>query len=200
MPFDLDLKDTPADAISLPEDFPLTDSLRDEENVGFGSTCYAVGLFRVHPGKKRNLPVVHTGNIALMPSPDELVPVRDKITGIVTEMEAYLVEMTNLDGLSGAPVFVRPELPVSITLENDTIHRAHLNKAYTYILGVWVASWTATPPSGLGVNPVGMGVVTPIEKVLDILNSKEAWLARSEFLTVARERNAAQTDTGPGGS
>src|SRR5579883_3432308 len=37
-------------------------------DIGPGDAVYVVGLFHLHIGKKRNLPVVHAGNIALLPS------------------------------------------------------------------------------------------------------------------------------------
>src|SRR5258708_16164609 len=76
--------------------------------------CYTVGLWRLLEGKERNLPVVHTGNIARLPG-EEKIPVRapNKVGG--REMvDGYLIEAQTLKGLSGSPVFVRPSCSVTL--------------------------------------------------------------------------------------
>lgn len=47
----------------------------DGHNIGIGDMCYTIGLFHLLSGKKRNLPIVHTGNIALLPE-DEKISVK----------------------------------------------------------------------------------------------------------------------------
>jgi hypothetical protein len=108
------------DCLYIPEwMFATTENVRGTETdqdirgVGIGDFCYTIGLFRLVSGKKRNLPVVHFGTVAMMPSDDELIPVR----GLPPErelkmVEAYLVESQALEGLSGSPVFVR--LPTAL--------------------------------------------------------------------------------------
>jgi hypothetical protein len=106
MPFNKDFRGAGYAAMLLPDSFITQPNLE----IGIGDTCYAVGLFRLLAGSKRNVPIVHTGNIALMPG-DEGILVndwRDETGRSTIESEAYLVEVANLPGLSGAPVFVRP--------------------------------------------------------------------------------------------
>jgi hypothetical protein len=80
-----------AKTTALPSDeFVDLRCLTDWE-IGPGDAAYLVGLFNLHAGKKKNLPVVHAGHIALMPS-DEKIPVRLE-SGIVG-MEAYLMRWT----------------------------------------------------------------------------------------------------------
>ena len=92
---------------------PLTDENRvADKHIGTGDFAYTVGLFRLLAGRHRNLPVVHTGHIALMPG-QENIPVQDwddpnrKRTRYV---DGYLIEAQSLGGLSGSPVFVRPSM------------------------------------------------------------------------------------------
>jgi hypothetical protein len=66
-----------------------------------------VGLFHWHSGSGRNTPIVHSGNIALLPDPMEKIPIKDRIAGQLQKVEAYLVEAQTFEGLSGAPVFQR---------------------------------------------------------------------------------------------
>jgi hypothetical protein len=69
-----------------------------------GDPINIVGLFRLHAGSTRNIPFVHSGQIAVLPNPDELVPVRSR-TGEIIHSEVYLIEAQTLEGLSGSPVF-----------------------------------------------------------------------------------------------
>ena len=48
------------------EDMATPEYLKTAE-IDVGDLCYTVGLFRFIFGKKTNLPLVHSGNIALFP-------------------------------------------------------------------------------------------------------------------------------------
>jgi hypothetical protein len=158
-------------------------------DVGPGDTCYAVGLFKLVQGHQRDFPVVHRGSIAALAG-DELLPVRDWIGKGTIRARAHLVEATNLKGLSGSPVLVRSSivviadrltvdgsdaepklsrgLPAAITAGNADIK----------LLGVWSGSWDAAPDEVLALNqghegrvPVGLGVVVPSSRLLELLDS-----------------------------
>lgn len=73
-PFNYDF--TGCDVKAIPSDIIASGEVADANWVGSGDATYTVGLFSLLQGEKRNLPVVHSGSIALMPS-DETVPVRD---------------------------------------------------------------------------------------------------------------------------
>ena len=103
--FRWDLQGGTMDQLAVSEAVWLDDSNWTVNDVGTGDTCYAIGLFQLMQGKRRNLPIVHTGSIAALPS-DELIPIRDR-NDKTAFVSGYLVEMTNLSGLSGSPVFVR---------------------------------------------------------------------------------------------
>jgi hypothetical protein len=109
-----------------------------ELGIGTGNLCYAVGLFRLMSGVTRNLPIVHTGNIATMPS-DERIPVENWMNpgGPTKYVEGYLVELQNLKGLSGAPVFVRPGIVSNDvrTVKEETIKLTHY-QSRLFLLGV----------------------------------------------------------------
>lgn len=194
MPFHLDLSVQGMNPLWLSDDTALTETTKASESVGCGSACYAVGLFQLMQGRKRNLPVIHTGNIALMPSPEELVPVEDwRNSGKTVEVEAYLVEMTNLEGLSGAPVFVRPEFSISQIPFPDSGNRtAQVSQSRLYLIGVWQGSWTNALDRTATRYPLGMGVVVPIEKAIEIIESAKGIEAKDRFAN--RFRGAAQND------
>jgi hypothetical protein len=74
--------------------------------VACGDPISIVGLFRLHHGKKRNVPIVHSGHVAALLDVNERIPIRDRLTKLIVRAEAYLVEVQTLDGISGSPVFV----------------------------------------------------------------------------------------------
>jgi Trypsin-like peptidase domain len=142
--------------------------------VGIGDECYTVGLFHFVAGHKRNLPLLYTGNIALIPPPDEKIPVGNSKGG-ADLVEAYLIESGAINGASGSPVFVRSSLTVrNLPVGDSSIVALH----QIYLLGVFQAAWFLPPDEPLrqGVRaktsdivPVGLGVVVPAQKLMDLL-------------------------------
>jgi hypothetical protein len=183
----------------------------NDPNLGVGDIAYVVGLFHLLKGKKVNLPVVHTGHIALLPE-DERIPTKDRITGKFQEVEGYLVEAHGLSGLSGGPVFARTSSPAIATyqyprelvggekLERPVIGRLH---SFTVLLGLWSASWDGEPDDVLADDknlkrgmrvPVGMGVVVPSYKIAETLNSEQLVRARREEYQRRLDETAATND------
>ena len=150
-------------------------------HVGIGDLIYVVGLFRLLHGTRRNLPIVHSGNIALLLE-DEKIPVRDwrERSDIKTfEIDAYIVEAHGIQGLSGSPVFVRPSMGIRDMPLDDGPMRARVAQLDLALLGVWQGSWDAPPDEVMAVEkgrgirvPVGLGVVTPAAKIKEILDSE----------------------------
>lgn len=182
-------------------------------NIGAGNFTYTVGLFRLLSGEKRNLPVVHTGHIAMMPG-DERIPVRDwtdpkkQKTVLV---EGYLVEAQTLSGLSGSPVFVRPEIIIDMaaSLRPNQDVPEHIAKSKALIvgpldsfmlLGVWQGAWEAKPEEALAAEigkevrvSVGMGVVVPYQKIMEVLDLPN--VKKHREAVIAGERpHAAELD------
>ena len=60
------------------------------------------------------------------------------------------MEMTNLKGLSGSPVFVRPSLVYREFKTNKGDMSAILAREELYLLGVWQSSWDAEPDDNDG--------------------------------------------------
>ena len=144
-----------------------------------GAFCYTIGLFQLLAGQKRNLPVVHTGNLALLPG-DERIPMKDwenPLGTSVRQVNGFLVEQQSISGLSGAPVFARPlvewaDLPTNAGAPAPVI----LPRRDLSLLGVWQGAWDAPPdeiravmsPLGAVRVPLGMGVVVPAIKIVEI--------------------------------
>jgi len=76
----------------------VTQELLDDKLIEIGNQVIMVGLFVLHQGEQRNLPIIRYGNIAMMP--DE--PLKTNY-GL---MPGFLIESRSIGGLSGSPVYV----------------------------------------------------------------------------------------------
>lgn len=206
IPFTVDWRSFGVDYNYLPTDLFATSSVIETYDIGIGDICYVIGLFRLMAGAKRNLPVVHTGNIALMPS-DERIPVKDWLyqsnNASPKYVEGYLVELQNLQGLSGAPVFVRPLLgdgfPLSASVSQVGLYQV---QAKVLFLGVWQGSWDASPDEIQAVEqgrpvrvPVGMGTVVPADKLMEILEMPALQALRDQVARRKASEAAASPDS-----
>ncbi len=189
-PFHFNAATAGFDMLNIPQDMFLTSDKLYDEDVGIGDLCYTMGLFRLLAGKKRNLPIVHTGNIALLPG-DEKIPVNDWLKPFDPNarvlVEGFLIESQALNGLSGSPVLVWPcvDMIDLRTLKGKALD-VRWAKAHPFLLGIWQGSWDAKPDEVAAIEhgnpvrvPVGIGVVVPVTKLIDIL----------ELPTLAEMRN-----------
>ena len=204
LPFHFNLKQVGIDFLSVPEELVADAARIASEQIGTGDDCYTVGLFRLLAGRKRNLPVVHTGNIALLPK-DERIPVKNWETANpkaakTRHVEGYLVQSQSLQGLSGSPVFVRPSVDVDFTAIVDGV-LAKLPRPHLYLLGVWQGAWDAPAYEVLAADrgrdlrvPVGMGVVVPAYKLVEVFESKDLREDREERLKRIEAAKAAKLD------
>lgn len=165
---------------------------KNPNDVMCGDIVNVVGLFRLHAGSKRNVPIVHTGNIAALPDERERVPVRDRTTGRLAESEVYLIEAQTLDGLSGSPAFAHEIWDLGIFPEL----RGSRPKAIgaVKLLGIYTGSWDGEPGKILEADrnlrggtrvPVGMGMVVPAAKLVELIRD-------DPMLKADRERRATK--------
>ena len=178
LPFGFDWARMGAD-FEILEATKAIDRNKDGDRVETGDFCYVVGLFSLHAGKGRNMPVIHTGHIAMMPDPTEKIPTEDwRNRSAEIDIEGYLVEISNLQGLSGSPVLVRPTVRLNLTNKGEETAAVIGGSAHFYLLGVWQGSWegrsTMPGPRNEKRVPVGMGIVTPVEKLIELLNAPAA--------------------------
>lgn len=115
--------------------------------IAIGDETYTVGLYSLVPGRNDNVPVVRVGNIAMMPG--EPIHCLDDV-----ERELYLIEMRSIGGLSGSPVFSLSPITNTYWLLG-MIHGHHTLKEMETTLHT------------------GMALVTPIQKLLEILEQSE---------------------------
>ena len=210
MPFQLDLAGLGLDDLSMSQGLMLTESDVATLDINVGDLCYGVGLFRLMQGTRRNVPIVHTGNIALMPN-DEEITVDDWTAPAGSknkkQVRGYLVELQNLKGLSGSPILVRPTIQAHAPTFERTGQSTtsgpnafmHTYDPHPRLLGVWSASWDGLAEGadvskhGVGVRvPVGLGTVVPSARLLELLESpvvqarKEAWNDRARAELAAK--------------
>jgi Trypsin-like peptidase domain len=150
------------------------------DGISYGDEVYAIGLYTSHYGLTRNIPVVRTGHVALLPG--------EPVRGPTGYLPAYLVELRTIAGLSGSPVFLNPPI---VRVKNKILEG--MTATYYIPIGVLLGyhvvetkedqvlvSKFQTTGSDDGPNDTdsldqrntGFGVVVPIDRILDMLNSK----------------------------
>lgn len=184
-----------ADAHYWKADHVLREFKMGTKNIGAGDPAYVVGLFHFLHGTEKNRPVVYTGHVAMLPE-DEKIPVEG------VEVEGYLVQANAISGCSGAPVFAQRVIPVNVPnsmLEHKTDKPDYALKGdipgSLWLLGVWQSSWKVKgaeivaikiDDSGsdnaaserAGPAPLGMGVVVPAYKLIELLETAPLKAAR----------------------
>jgi hypothetical protein len=156
---------------ALPTTMFLNESERRKDGIGEGNEIVIVGLFSRHAGNAKNLPLIRMGTVAMFP--DERIPTTD-----YGNMDAYLVEVRSIGGLSGSPVFV--------------VQQERLDRVKLHLLGLIHGHWdvspeeiidVSTPDTGTraGVN-MGIAIVTPAKKIMETINRKELETMRERAL------------------
>jgi hypothetical protein len=171
------------------------DSLVTPENIknrewGVGDEIVVIGLFRNHYGRAKNIPLVRVGSLAALP--DEPVKTR---WGYI---DAYLVELHSIGGLSGSPVYIHhPPFRIAQDGKPQVITGARLN-----LLGVMQGHFdvpnlredsVVEDDDADGNINTGVGVVVPAHKILETLNHPDL-KAERDALEARTERDAARLD------
>lgn len=173
---------------------PLFMSLTHEHSnyslVGAGDEVFITGLFVKQFGKQRNIPIIRTGNIAMMNEE----PVQTKYG----QSDAILIEARSIGGLSGSPVFVH-KFAVEVE-DGDLFYRTGGNQLFW--LGLIHGHWDEeTTPDSLemdtSVDRVNMGiaVVVPAEKILEVINHPEFEEKRKKELELINSHDIPSTDS-----
>lgn len=179
----------------------------DVARIHCGEPISLIGLFRLHPGKQRNISCVHTGNIAVLPDSIERIPIRDRTTNEIVEAEVYLVEAQTLDGLSGSPVFLHEIIDLQqINLElRPQVYTHPKAIGIVKLLGIYTGSWDGEPGKILAADrnfhgktrvPIGMGTVVPIDKVGELIRNHPIMKKKNkEFTDAILAQRAASQDS-----
>ena len=153
----------------LTKDFVTAEDIANRDWVDIGDEAFMTGLFTPAPGEKRNMPIVRHGNVAMIPDHQ-----------IQTELgysDVFLIEARSIGGLSGSPVFVRRTEIVKLQLPDKRITELYAPGPFK-LLGVMQGHWDIKESEinkaaiqhveKHGVN-LGIGIVTPATKILEIL-------------------------------
>jgi len=186
-----------ADLRLIPVSMMLDARMMKEHGIGPGDEVYITGLFTHHLGDSRNTPIVRVGNIAMLP--EDKVRVKAK-NNTEIEVEAYLVEARSIGGLSGSPVFIHPtiDLPGLFKWGTNQSATAVAMSETLYVLGLMCAHYDVelediegTSLGGVDRNVnIGVGVVIPAQKILDVIFSSELSGVRDEMKEQRSKRKA----------
>jgi hypothetical protein len=139
----------------------------DNSAFEIGDEVFFPGLFRRHLGEERNIPIVRTGTIAAMQQ--EKVPARFGKHHPPTPIDAYLVEVRSIGGLSGSPVF--------FYFTGQNRRGAYGSQPRGYFLGIMqghfdqkIEADSSTLTDEEEKINMGIGIVIPAEKLLEILD------------------------------
>ena len=175
----------------IPENIFATEKRIADFNIGLGDEIVIVGLFTRFHGATHLIPLVRSGNIAMMP--------RDKmpIKGF-GDMEAYLAEGRSIGGLSGSPVFVRNtvNLPVQGT-KGALAQMSGLGSLH--LLGLMHGHWEvpasfSNAEQAEAVN-MGVSIVVPAEKILEVLYHPELVAMRKEHYEQTKKTGSSTADS-----
>jgi hypothetical protein len=176
---------------SIPAEMFLSDERIRADNIGVGSEVHISGLFTQHQGQSKNLPIVRTGNVAMMS--DEPI----KTTGPFGNMEAYLIEGRSIGGLSGSPVFATNLIFNRIPPQ----YKMHL---MGLIYGHWDMNQDASDFSSgqteedaakSGRIHSGIAIVVPAKKILETLNCDALLKNREEWDKKKTEETSPTMDS-----
>lgn len=153
------------DISPIPVEIFATDQRMAEYDLGLGDEVFTVGLFTRYFGRSRLIPIVRTGNIAMMPK--DKVPLTN--FGLA---DVYLVEGRSIGGLSGSPVFCRETVQMP-AMDQKGRKRAIAGVGRIHMLGLVHGHWDlprefADAEQTEAVN-MGISIVIPANKILEIL-------------------------------
>lgn len=175
----------------IPRAMFATDEVVAENHIGVGDELICTGLFVHHYGRRKNVPIIRSGNIAAMP--DE--PLTDPDSGL--EYQAYLAEIRSIGGLSGSPVFV--ELGIGRQFE-DTLNMTQIQR---FLLGVVRGHWNKNEYDSaadfstdeLDELNSGIALVTPITEALEIIDGEDFMKERRQQELEHLKKNAPTQDS-----
>jgi hypothetical protein len=176
----------------LSDEILLDDQKITDLNIGPGDDVVYTGLFHLHAGSERNLPIVRTGTVAMMP--DEPLPSM-RILDYLGPGAAYLVEIRSIGGLSGSPVFVRESIEAKMMVKKPREEELEIMKGDVpsryHLMGLMHGQWNIHPSEHNRSDfrivtkadesiALGISVVVPAKKILEVLNHPELVQMRNE--------------------
>jgi hypothetical protein len=186
----------------LPLSMFLSQSSGMHHEIGIGREVFLAGLFAIHYGERRNIPIIRVGNIAAMPE--------EKVETKFGLMDAYLIEARSLSGISGSPVFVNvPRISAYSFGQHLSPYESPLISATStdefYLLGLMHGHWdidyefdtdTTVVEDAHGKMSVNMGIaiVVPDSKILEVIEQPMIRKKEKEIEAKERKKNPPTPD------
>jgi|CZLA01.1.fsa_nt_gi hypothetical protein len=154
--------------------FATSDTIRTN-HLGIGDEVFITGLFTKVTETTKNIPIVRTGTLAMIPG--EKIPFGESM------IDAYLVEARSIGGLSGSPVFIRetitipvPDGPPGSVAASLGAHKYMHGIGRIHFLGSMIGHWDVpegfSPTQSEAVN-MGIAPVVPAHKIKEIIFQPE---------------------------
>lgn len=170
-----------------------TQELIKKENIGVGDEVFLTGLFANHYGSQRNIPVIRAGNIATMPE--------EKVhTEKLGDIDAYLIEVRSISGLSGSPVFAYlggiRKVGNSMNLRKGPLfYLLGLMHGHFELSKLEIDTFEYDTLTNVQIN-MGIAIVVPVWKILEVINQEEFKNRRDLALKQAKEKISPVLDSG----
>lgn len=165
----------------IQSDIAVTDLMIEMEGLGVGDDTFITGLFVNHYGKQRNIPIVRVGTIAAMPG--------EKVATARGDMDAYLVEVRSIGGISGSPVFS------SLGPVRANLFEQYVGYRFNF-LGLVHGHWDLVDSDNDASSRFidrkerinqGIAIVVPASKIVQVLNQPELVKMRKKIKDGLRE-------------
>lgn len=189
---------TDDDLIAKKED---SKNINDVANIGITNDVVVIGLFNKFKGRAKIHTILRTGRIAMIP--DEQVP--SEIGGKAIEMDAYLVELLSIGGLSGSPVMLHDRRIRAYNADNGAL--AIDDKIESKFLGLIHGHWDekkilsdSSPDPTLdryykdSLN-TGMAIVVPAKKIREIFKQEAIVKAQNLIIETVFENQKPTLDS-----
>jgi hypothetical protein len=179
-------EDANVDLTYVPLSMFATEQVIEENGIGEGDEVFVIGLFTRLAGNDRNVAIVRTGNVAMIPR--EPLPAA-KIDSYIGPMDAYLMETRSMGGISGSPVFVRETVVLrDLAFTNEGTGKTKQTLALAagefYLLGINHGHWNMHPSEHNRYDfrathnvsesiALGISIIVPAQKILEILHRPE---------------------------
>lgn len=180
------------DIMPIPLPLFADDEKIEECHIGTGDEVFVTGLFTKVVETGKNQPIVRIGTVAMMPG--EKIPFKDGFL-----IDAHLIELPSIGGLSGSPVFVRETLSTPLMDEPGSPHwkpgrRMH-GVGPIMFFGSVIGHWEV--PSGFNISTaeaINMGIspVVPAKKIAEIIMQPEL----VEFMNKEGQKKTAKAQSG----
>ena len=157
----------------VPEHLFTSSERMRKASIGVGDEISAIGVFTRFSYEDRHLPIVRTGNLAMLPT--LRIPVKN-----FEPMEAYVAE---IEGLSGSPIWVRPTSYFNASQKDGDREKPSVpfnDDRDMIFLGLLRGRWEVPEGAMQGQTAQytknmtsGMSIIVPAHKILEVINQPE---------------------------